>query len=116
VAGLRCADVLLDQGFEVTILEARERIGGRCHQVALQTGPLVDLGPNWIHGTDGNPILELAEKTNTATHSVRVRISFDHHCCMNSCQNLVADSSYSSGMDKSISLVKMQSWSRTEHN
>lgn len=30
---------------------------------------MVDLGPNWIHGTDHNPILDLAEKTNTETHS-----------------------------------------------
>jgi monoamine oxidase len=29
ISGLRCADVLLSQGFEVTILEARNRIGGR---------------------------------------------------------------------------------------
>lgn len=29
LAGLRCADVLLDRGFRVTILEARDRIGGR---------------------------------------------------------------------------------------
>lgn len=29
VAGLRCADVLLKQGAKVTILEARNRVGGR---------------------------------------------------------------------------------------
>ena len=29
VAGLRCADVLLEQGVQVTVLEARNRIGGR---------------------------------------------------------------------------------------
>ena len=29
ISGLRCADVLLSEGFEVTILEARDRIGGR---------------------------------------------------------------------------------------
>jgi NADPH-dependent 2,4-dienoyl-CoA reductase/sulfur reductase-like enzyme len=29
LAGLRCAEVLLDGGAEVTILEARDRIGGR---------------------------------------------------------------------------------------
>ena len=28
-SGLRCADVLLKNGFQVTILEARDRIGGR---------------------------------------------------------------------------------------
>ena len=29
VAGLRCADVLLRHGVRVTILEARDRVGGR---------------------------------------------------------------------------------------
>lgn len=29
VAGLRCADVLLQHGVKVTILEARNRLGGR---------------------------------------------------------------------------------------
>jgi phytoene dehydrogenase-like protein len=29
VSGLRCADILLSHGFKVTILEARDRIGGR---------------------------------------------------------------------------------------
>lgn len=28
-AGLRCADVLLQHGFDVTIFEARNRVGGR---------------------------------------------------------------------------------------
>ena len=29
ISGLRCAHVLLENGFHVTILEARDRIGGR---------------------------------------------------------------------------------------
>jgi monoamine oxidase len=29
ISGLRCAEILLENGFEVTILEARDRIGGR---------------------------------------------------------------------------------------
>ena len=62
--------MLLDHGFEVTILEGRERIGGRLHQVQLSSGHLVDGGPNWIHGTEGNPIMELVKETNTVTHSV----------------------------------------------
>lgn len=32
-------------------------------------GDLVDLGPNWIHGTDGNPISTIADNTSTITHS-----------------------------------------------
>lgn len=33
------------------------------------TQHLVDVGPNWIHGTDDNPILDIARQTNTTTHS-----------------------------------------------
>lgn len=38
------------------------------HQSKLPSGQLVDAGPNWIHGTDNNPILDLANETNTVTH------------------------------------------------
>ena len=33
VAGLRCADVLIRAGVKVSIYEARDRVGGRVHQV-----------------------------------------------------------------------------------
>ncbi|RFU29140.1 hypothetical protein B7463_g7208, partial [Scytalidium lignicola] len=69
IAGLRCADILLKCGFQVTILEARDRIGGRMVQTTLPGGYRVDLGPNWIHGTEDNPISELANKTGTLVHS-----------------------------------------------
>ena len=69
LAGLRCADILLQYGFKVTVLEARDRVGGRAHQETLPSGHLVDLGPNWIHGTDYNPILDLAKTTKTAMHT-----------------------------------------------
>ncbi|KAJ9660060.1 hypothetical protein H2198_002757 [Neophaeococcomyces mojaviensis] len=64
LSGLRCADILTRAGAQVTIFEARSRIGGRVHQVD-NGGHLIDVGSNWIHGTEGNPILRLAEKTKT---------------------------------------------------
>ncbi|KAK4201445.1 putative peroxisomal N(1)-acetyl-spermine/spermidine oxidase [Triangularia verruculosa] len=66
-AGLRCADILIRYGFRVTILEARNRLGGRIHQQRLPNGCLIDMGANWIHGTDDNPILDLAKETKTHT-------------------------------------------------
>ncbi|KAL2157653.1 hypothetical protein VTH06DRAFT_5134 [Thermothelomyces fergusii] len=66
-AGLRCADVLLRNGFRVTILEARDRLGGRIAQERLPNGHLIDVGANWIHGTTENPIMDLARETKTAT-------------------------------------------------
>lgn len=47
--------------FDVTLIEGRDRIGGRVHQVKLPgSGHVVDCGPNWIHGTEDNPILDIA--------------------------------------------------------
>ncbi|MCJ1402281.1 hypothetical protein MMC11_005501 [Xylographa trunciseda] len=63
-SGLRCAEVLSEKGIKVTILEGRDRIGGRVYQ-DNHLGHLVDMGANWIHGTDHNPILDLAKETNT---------------------------------------------------
>ncbi|KAL4913704.1 hypothetical protein BDW62DRAFT_220512 [Aspergillus aurantiobrunneus] len=63
-AGLRCADILIQNGARVTIFEARDRLGGRVHQSKVGDH-LVDMGPNWIHGTGANPIVDIAEATGT---------------------------------------------------
>ncbi|KAI0206724.1 hypothetical protein F4808DRAFT_4645 [Astrocystis sublimbata] len=42
LAGLRCADVLLQHGFNVTLIEGRNRLGGRVHQIPLTPGLLVE--------------------------------------------------------------------------
>jgi monoamine oxidase len=65
LAGLRCADVLLQHGFQVTLIEGRNRLGGRVHQASLPSGHAVDVGPNWIHGTSENPIMDIAKQTDT---------------------------------------------------
>lgn len=69
LSGLRCADILLRHGFKVTVIEGRDRVGGRLHQEKLPNGHWVDMGPNWIHGTNDNPMLDLAKKTKTAVGS-----------------------------------------------
>ncbi|KAI9644079.1 hypothetical protein NHQ30_007431 [Ciborinia camelliae] len=69
ISGLRCADILLQHGFDVTILEGRDRIGGRIHQINLPSGPLVDLGANWLHGKGDQPLLDIANKTNTEVYT-----------------------------------------------
>ncbi|KAI9678030.1 MAG: hypothetical protein M1817_005974 [Caeruleum heppii] len=68
MAGLRCAEILIHYGIKVTILEGRDRIGGRVYQT-LHQGHMVDDGPNWIHGTEGNPILDIAKSTTAVLHS-----------------------------------------------
>ena len=66
VSGLRAAGLLATAGFQVTILEARDRVGGRVQQ-SSRFGPLIDLGASWIHGTQHNPIVHLAEKARSTT-------------------------------------------------
>lgn len=62
LAGLIAARTLTDHGVEVVVIEARDRIGGRCW---TQNG--VDLGAHWIHGTEGNPVTNLAREYSLAT-------------------------------------------------
>lgn len=66
MAGLAAARRLADAGVEVTVLEARERIGGRMW-TDTSLGVPIDLGAAWIHGTDGNPIVELAADAGAQT-------------------------------------------------
>ena len=58
-AGLAAARQLTVDGFAVTVLEARDRIGGRAW-TSDALGVPVDLGASWIHGIDGNPMTDLA--------------------------------------------------------
>lgn len=60
-AGLGAARNLADAGIGVTVIEGRDRIGGRVH-TDTSLGVPIDLGAGWIHGADGNPLTELAEQ------------------------------------------------------
>lgn len=62
IAGLSAARSLHDHGKSVLILEARDRIGGRLHTVSG-----VDMGGQWIHNTEGNPITNFTRQNNIPT-------------------------------------------------
>lgn len=59
-SGLAAAQDLAAAGVQVTVLEARQRTGGRVFTDSSLGIPL-DLGASWIHGVDGNPLTELAD-------------------------------------------------------
>ncbi len=61
VAGLAAARMLHDAGYTVTILEARDRIGGRVWTNRTLDGLPLDVGASWIHGVEGNPLTALAD-------------------------------------------------------
>ncbi|MBM4369527.1 MAG: FAD-dependent oxidoreductase [Deltaproteobacteria bacterium] len=64
-AGLTVARALDAAGVSVTVLEARDRIGGRTWTVDVGDAR-VDLGASWAHGTEGNPMTDFAEANGLA--------------------------------------------------
>lgn len=68
IAGLSAARELQRLGYTVTVLEARDRIGGRVWTVRDPArGLALDMGASWIHGVTGNPIAALARELGLAT-------------------------------------------------
>ena len=59
VSGLTAARDLTQAGADVTVLEARDRIGGRTWTADV-AGAAIDLGGSWIHGPFGNPLADEA--------------------------------------------------------
>ncbi|MBX3014869.1 MAG: FAD-dependent oxidoreductase [Caldilineaceae bacterium] len=55
MAGLVAARLLHDSGCQVTVVEARNRLGGRIW-TDQRWGAPCDLGASWIHGADNNPL------------------------------------------------------------
>jgi monoamine oxidase len=66
VAGLTAARKLVDKGYEVIVLEARDRIGGRIWTAELG-GSKIDLGAAWIEGMEDNPLAEFCEEREIVT-------------------------------------------------
>ena len=69
ISGLAAAKKLQANGFEVLVLEAQEKVGGRlCTNRSL--GVAFDEGASWIHGLNGNPLTGLAEEAGMTTFEV----------------------------------------------
>ena len=61
MAGLAAANRLVQAGHSVTVLESRERLGGRIWTSRVWSDAPFDLGASWIHGVKGNPLTALAD-------------------------------------------------------
>ncbi|CDZ97206.1 Amine oxidase [Phaffia rhodozyma] len=62
-SGLVAARKLAQSGFNVLVIEARDRTGGRASTYSTAECPPVDLGCSWIHGyAEGTPVRALVEE------------------------------------------------------
>lgn len=66
ISGLAAAKKLKEKGFNVTILESQEKVGGRL-RTNRSLGVGFDEGASWIHGINGNPITNLAQQSGMQT-------------------------------------------------
>jgi monoamine oxidase len=66
ISGLAAAKKLKEKGFNVLILEAQDKVGGRL-RTNRSLGVAFDEGASWIHGIDGNPITTLAQQAGMNT-------------------------------------------------
>ncbi|MCP4007112.1 MAG: NAD(P)-binding protein [bacterium] len=71
-AGISAARSLRDRGYQVEILEARDRIGGRVSTVD-GLGTPIDLGASWLHGGPGNPLKQIAGDATIPVHVTNYR-------------------------------------------
>lgn len=68
MAGLTSARLLAEAGFAVTVLEARDRVGGRVHTVR-DHGEVIELGAEFVHGRPPE-LWRLIEEAGEATYEV----------------------------------------------
>ncbi len=66
MAGIAAAWRLQKAGVKITVLEARNRLGGRIWTDSWQGLP-IDLGAMWIEGSEGNPVAEHARRLGVKT-------------------------------------------------
>lgn len=70
IAGLIAAQQLTQFGMEVTILEARDRVGGRV--VTFRKGSFIaDLGSTVVTGLGGNPVAVISKQINMQLHKIK---------------------------------------------
>ncbi|MBK9581074.1 MAG: FAD-dependent oxidoreductase [Saprospiraceae bacterium] len=101
ISGLAAAKKLKDNGFNVIVLEAQSKVGGRLKTIR-SLGVAFDEGASWIHGTAGNPITSLAQQAgmNTAFTDDESILAYDLGGVLHS------DSNFSDTEDKFYTVLE----------
>lgn len=113
MAGLSAARTLHDKGYAVTLLEARERIGGRVWTSRAWADAPLDMGASWIHGIRGNPITALADTIGVET----IVTDYDNAILYDVDGNLLADRAwrevekYEDDVTSAIEQAEAEGWS-----
>lgn len=90
IAGLGAARQLHDAGHNVTVIEARSRVGGRIWTSRVWENAPVDLGASWIHGQVGNPMTSLAEQAGLK----RFETDYENAILYDSSGDVVSDAAW----------------------
>ena len=72
IAGLAAASALRAKGWTVTVLEARDRLGGRIHTDRSLDGLAIELGAQTIQGAERNPLAKLIAQAGAKTATVEL--------------------------------------------
>lgn len=67
ISGLYLADFLKSNGHDVTVLEAKNTAGGRIQENKLFFSSPIDLGAQWIHGSN-NELFKVVKKSKTPVY------------------------------------------------
>lgn len=83
LAGLSAAQRLHELGLEdVIVLDALDRVGGRVHTIS-HSDYLLELGAQWLHGADDNPLYQWLTKKNMLDDFEDASLGFEGLFCTN---------------------------------